>query len=486
MQQARKEAAWQPRRIVYNDDAGAAWEASPEAFINARLRQTVNTQVDLVTFDPRWLDDVCLYPTKVAEVVHGNALIQAGYDPVQLALQYCHEHNIEFFPTIRMNDIHDALPGLVEQRATWKKEHPDYLLGTHEDWDKYPQSSPHKWWVSKDYAISAVRDRQFLQIQELCENYDIDGIELDWFRSPQFFRPTLDLQPTTPEQNAMMNDFMRRIRKMTERVSRQRGRPLLVAVRIPMSVQRSLSIGLDIVTWLRDDLCDIVTVGGGYVPMAMAPQVREMAEFVHQYDRPLYACISASGMREELNSVEAWRGAAMNIWYAGADAVYTFNFFPAEPDERLSQMGSPETLRGLDKIYAIDYIVVEDFEGDLRPGLVAPDRLPRQVQAGTWTELHLPVGENVAANAPAGKSAVTQLRIRCEQLPESAEIIAQLNGQDLGAGLRSEVSGNANWLSWQPNPSEVRLGENIIKLTNAAPASGSLTVDRLHLVVHYQ
>ena len=231
MQQARKEAAWQPRRIIHNDDGGAAWEVSPEAFLNARLRKTVDTQVDLVTFDPRWLDDVCLYPTKVAEVVPDNPLIEAGYDPVQLALEYCHEHNTEFYPSIRMNDIHDSLPDLRKGMSTWKKEHPDYLLGHDGDWDKYPIESPRAWWTLKDYAVPAVRERQFLQIQELCDNYDIDGVELDWFRSPIFFQPTLDLQPTAPEHNAMMNDFMRRIRKMTERVGRQRGRPVLVAGR---------------------------------------------------------------------------------------------------------------------------------------------------------------------------------------------------------------------------------------------------------------
>ena len=53
----------------------------------------------------------------------------------------------------------------------------------------------------------------------------------------------------------------------------------------------------------------------------------------------------------------------MNVWHAGADGVYTFNFFPAQRDERLSQMGSVETLKGLDKVYSIDYMVVETFEG---------------------------------------------------------------------------------------------------------------------------
>ena len=106
-----------------------------------------------------------------------------------------------------------------------------------------------------------------------------------------------------------------------------------------------------------------------------------MAALAHQHDVPVYACISTSGMRGELSSdelssselasletwqtrggaVKSWRGAAMNIWHAGADGVYVFNFFPDRPDERFSQLGSPETLKGLDKIYAVDCLA--DFFG---------------------------------------------------------------------------------------------------------------------------
>ena len=50
----------------------------------------------------------------------------------------------------------------------------------------------------------------------------------------------------------------------------------------------------------------------------------------------------------------------MNSWYAGADGIYVFNFNPPEnweplPDSmtKLRQLGSPETLKGLDKIYGV-------------------------------------------------------------------------------------------------------------------------------------
>jgi len=109
-----------------------------------------------------------------------------------------------------------------------------------------------------------VRDYIFRILEEVCQRYDVDGIELDWMRHPKFFRPTTDGNPATPEQVEMMNDLVRRIRAMTERVAEQRGRPLLVATRVTLNVEHSLDLGLDLKTWLEEDLVDIVTVGGGY------------------------------------------------------------------------------------------------------------------------------------------------------------------------------------------------------------------------------
>ena len=79
-------------------------------------------------------------------------------------------------------------------------------------------------------------------------------------------------------------------------------------------------------------------------------------------------------MEEE--TIRSKRAAAMNIWYVGADGVYTFNFFPTKRDERFDQLGSLQTLKGLDKVYCVDRMAIEKFPPKSRWALVAPDRLP--------------------------------------------------------------------------------------------------------------
>jgi len=432
MEKERKIITQRPRRIIYNDDGVDAQKKTPEEFINMRLRQLVDTQVDTVTFDVFSSDNVAAYPSKVVQIAgppsHPYTMLQSGHDPLAIAVKYCHGHGIEFFASFRMNDIHESMPDNNRRRiADWKRQHPDYLLGRETDWERYPWSSPRKWWAAKDYAVAEVRDRQFQVIEEICHNYDVDGIELDWWRSPLFFRPTLDLQPAENEHRDIMTEFVRKIRNTTEQAGRQRNRPIIIACRIPMSVQRCRDIGLDVERWLKEDLFDIMILSGGYVPKAMAPSVRRMAQFGHRFDVPVYACISASFMREQYASNEAWRGAAMNVWQAGADGIYTFNLFPQESDPRYSQMGSPETLKGLDKIYAVDYIVENQLEGDLRPGLVAPGRLPVELQLDAWIGVNLPIGEDLAANAPAGKEAHTELSLRFAGMVAGDQVTVTIN-----------------------------------------------------------
>jgi hypothetical protein len=450
LKRARKAVVRQPRKMIYNDDNVDAQTRTPEEFIAARLRHMPGTQVDLVTFDPFSMDNIAIWPSKVSEVdKEMYPLFISGYDPVALALSFCHEHEIEFYPSFRMNDIHESRHKEWWRTAVWKREHPEYLLGKHGDNHRYPPSSPRAWWAAKNYEVPEVRERQFLVIQEICEDYDIDGIELDWFRSPMFFRSTLDLRPVEARHVRIMTDFVRRIRDMTERVGQKRGRPIPIACRVPMSVECSLAVGLDLKTWLEEDLVDMMILGGGYAPMAMAPSVKKMVEFCREYDAPTFACISASGMKDRYgrDNVESWRGAAMNIHHAGA-GVYLFNVhyglkpldagpkyhkYRSSPRQvqLYKELGSIETLKGTDKIYAVDSIVKDTFEGDLRPGLVVPGRLPAELRPGKWTKIVVPVGEDIVSNAPDGKQAHVRLHVGAKGLSLEHRLGIRLNGSTI-------------------------------------------------------
>jgi hypothetical protein len=323
--------------------------------------------------------------------------------------------------------------------------------------------------------------------------YDIDGIDMDWFRHPRFFRETNEDRPVTPEHVAMMNDFVRKVRALTERAASTRGRPFLVSCRVPLSVERCMAIGLDIKTWLDEDLVDILEFGGDLGPMAMAPQLRTMTELAHRYRVPAMANICGSGLQpaHTYYTNEAWWGAAMNAWQAGVDGIYTFNLFPEKPDERLSRIGSPDTMKGLDKIYAIDPIEPKDFWGFDRAALVVPDRLPVTLVPNANATAKLPVGEDIAADAPEGKMPHATLRIRVSAAAQGDQLHVTLNGADLGNATPEGPLGptpTPAWFKLAPPIDGIRPGDNLLEVRLDTPRAGDspILMDRLELDVSYQ
>jgi hypothetical protein len=316
---------------------------------------------------------------------------------------------------------------------------------------------------------------------------------MDFFRSPRFFKPTTDGLPVSDEQVAMMNDLIRGIRRTTERISIERRRPLLITCRVPLSVERGLAIGLDIETWLDEDLIDMVTFGGDLAPMAMAGQLATMTELAHSHGVPAYANIGGSGMQRGQGYVEpeAWWAAAMNAWHGGADGIYTFNLFPTEPNIRYSHLGSPETLKGLDKLYAIDPIEPKNLWGFNRSGLVIPDRLPIMPGPSGRCTATLPVGENIVANAPKDKSTHALLRLRFTGLVEGDHVVVRYSGQPpLIAKPTAKLTATAgtSWHEVPLNPDLVKAGNNriAIELATKRPVDTSILLDRLELNVTYK
>lgn len=508
MKKARKAAAWRPRRIMYNDDGCDTRPfTTPEEFLALRLRQLANTQVDTICYCTGGGGLFWAHLPKVGEAIGEfvldsdaqyvkdlcaglRALEKQGTDPLALAVQFGHEHGMETFWSSRMNDIEDSFAPWG--RSRWKREHPEYIFGKPEDWDKYEMTDPRKWWGALDFAVPEVREYLLRIFEDVFTRYDLDGIDMDWFRHPRFFRETDEDRPVTPEHVAMMNDFVRKVRVLTERVAAARNRPFLVSCRVPLSIERSLAIGLDLKTWLDEDLVDVLVFGGDLGPMAMAPQLHAMTELAHQYRVPAMANICGSGLQPAhgYSANEAWWGAAMNAWQAGADGVYVFNLFPTEPDVRLSRLGSPDTLKGLDKTYAIDCIEARDFWGFDRAALVVPDRLPITLVPDTDARAILPVGEDIAANAPEGTRAHACLRIRLSLAAQGAQLHVVLNGADLGMAA-PEAPLNATcaqaWFQLVPPLQNLRSGGNVleVRLSGAGVCAGPVLMDRLELNVTY-
>lgn len=362
---ARHKARMRPRRMIMNNDGNdlhhvdANRPTTPELFLTQRTAALAGSHVDAI-FYCTGVFNYYKHDTKAGELLlredgdgpHIRALLDQGTDPLELMTAFGHEHGLEVFWSMRMNDTHDSgNPALFCQ---WKADHPEYLVGT--KGVKYPYGCNR--WSSVDYGRAEVREKVFGILEDVCTRYDVDGIELDLFRHPVLFKPQMTGEAVTQAHCDLLTALVARIRRMADGVAAERDRPMLIAVRAPDSLGYCKALGIDLARWLEDDLVDIVT-GGGY--FRLEPW-ENLAALGKKYGVPVYACLVSrrlmdGGEPEAATALQVWRGEAYRAWQAGVDGIYTFNRFNPE-DPIFRELGDPKLLETLERIDRESYVAM--------------------------------------------------------------------------------------------------------------------------------
>jgi hypothetical protein len=96
--------------------------------------------------------------------------------------------------------------------------------------------------VVQNWAVPEVRAQKFALIRELCENYDLDGLELDFLRIYSFFRPD---ETTRDERCAIITGFVKEVRALLDRTARA-GRHRWLCARVPCYLEALDLLGLDL------------------------------------------------------------------------------------------------------------------------------------------------------------------------------------------------------------------------------------------------
>ena len=485
MAELRKKAKERRRRLIYNNDGNDIFNsrhATPESFLAKRIVPALDTQVDSI-FYCTGATTLYDHDTDVAERSddlhqamdfseplsinrHANMhmLRRAGVDCLSLVTRRVHEAGLEVFWAHRVNDIHDNNTDWLLSK--WKRAHPEYLMGTREDAKQYDISHPRFMWSTLDFEKPEVLDYLYRITEEVCQRYDVDGSEIDYFRHPLFFRPNLEYKPATAQQLDILAGFQRRIREMAYREGNRRGRPILVAVHVPLSVEKCLHVGIDVDRWLREDLLDLLVTGSGYQPLSMP--MKQMVDLGHAHAVPVYPNISDSGMAQWGNRIEAWRGAASNVWQSGADGIHIFNHFPETPNDPVFMTaGDSQELAKLDKIFGIDNTA--EYYGCLEQGIVQSQLLPVTFgRSGQPVEVNLPVGDDLTAAAKAGKLASALLHVQYLARNPNDKVELYLNGTLVALENEDAEKGR---VTYRPDQQLYRTGDNTLgfRLTVSRP-----------------
>jgi hypothetical protein len=479
IKEMRRQAAEQRRRIIFNSDGGDVVRGMTEPTVENLLKQRTNTladtQVDSLFYTTKATGlDLFTHHTKIGTLFttrdagydnnQTGQLFEKGIDPLKVMVNFAKQNNMEVFWSLRMNDTHDGgdneygPANLAANRL--KMAHPEFMLGTAK---KRPK---HGAWTALDYGRPEVRERAFRLLEEVCRNYDIDGIELDYFRHVVFFRSTARGELATDKERAAMTAMMVRVRKMADEIGQKRGRPILIAVRVPDSVEYCRAVGLDLERWLANDLVDLLVLSSYF-------QLNEWDYSValgHKYGVKVYPSLDESRLQDKSASARrmtnlAYRARAADVWRSGADGVYIFNYpFDGDPNVKLmSELGSAESLAQLDKDYfgsirgvrgaksSRGYLPYQPY---LKVETLSSDN-PKTIKPGATATAKITLGEKLDRLS----NASLKLRLDLGDAKAAEDFRVAINGNNLNVKRTAD-----DWFECEPAVSDLRLGLNSVEV----------------------
>ena len=297
------------------------------------------------------------YPSKVMPLYDQEGYrkwVAEGVDIMRIFLEATKERGLEAFYSYRVNGSDNDL--VVTREIPMKQRHPEWLLAG-------PWAPDRK--IFWDFRNREIRDYKLSILREVVENYDFDGIEIDFARGPI----TLPLGQQWKYRHHL-TDFMSKVRALTLEAAERRGRPILLAARLPASIEGCRIDGIDIETWTRRQLLDIIALG-----------CRSFEGDVAAYRRLTAGTpIKLLGGSDEHHTsdgydwppIEVLRGVFANWWQQGVDGIYCFNWTYAmkEDADRIGallhdyrmapvhrrlyrEIGDPEMLRRKDKTFVV-------------------------------------------------------------------------------------------------------------------------------------
>ena len=365
------------RRIIYNDDSQGVHEARPgharedlEAWVDKPFaRIPIDTYAWCIAFP-----DVCMHDTKAGEVygdrfseppnsavVAIRELREQGTDVLKVAARRTHRHGAEIVASVRMNDTHGMFADRQDpQMSQFLIDHPEFVI-------KRQDGIPER---ALDYSFPEVRAHRLAILRELTENYEIDGLELDFTRWAKLFA-----RNEAPFKSGIMTEFVREVRGILDEAAQKKGKERLV---LGAQVLESLYLchlsGLDPQTWVEQGWMDFLIQCDFNCTNPQIP-VAEFAAFCkdsgcthhvrmgnmmggtwngkpHMSRRKVVQYKGNPGYGGLLLTPEEGRGAAANAYGFGADGVGLWNICCNMGDRHKTGATGPDRLKFQEDMFA--------------------------------------------------------------------------------------------------------------------------------------
>ena len=315
---------------------------------------------------------------------NARLLDQRGLDPYRIWIARCREKKISPWLSLRMNDVHNAddIDNYIHS-SFWRK-HPEY-------W-RVPGGGS---WTDRalDYAVPEVRGHAMAYVRELLERYDPDGLELDWMRFGYHFRTGKEA-----EGAALLTQFTRDVRGLTQEVSKKRGHPIQLGARVPTLPDAARALGMDGVTWVREGLVDMLVPTPFWATTDFQIPMEQWREQIGGAGKKTVLAAGAEILVRAYPAAEpveaditSTRGFAASSRHRGADAIYLFNYM--DPAPMTGGKAAYQTLLqeglGLDTVTKKPRRHVVTYRDTVAPGMSNDVRLPVPGFKGGAFQVHI-------------------------------------------------------------------------------------------------
>lgn len=345
-----------PFRVLYSNDTTnimscvSPFRKAGEGFSARALQATVD-EVSAHGVDAHFLQPglgvVPMWPSKVIPLGSHYAWIKERYgqgpdsfgryvikggDVVAVFIERCRAQGQAAFVSFRLNDAHhkefaEPVPGhkpgasIGMSVTPFYCDHPEYRI---------KRDSTRGADLVLNWAVPEVRAEKLALITELCENYDLDGMELDFLRFYSFFRTA---EISRDERCAIMTAFVVSVRATLDRTARP-GKRRWLCVRVPCYLAALDLLGIDLPAMVHAGV-DMVNASAHYY----TTQQHDLAKIRAQVpDAALYfeMCHSTWNGPKLKDGYDVfpfrrttpvqYRTTAHLAYTCGADGVSLFNF----------------------------------------------------------------------------------------------------------------------------------------------------------------
>jgi len=364
-----------PLKVLFNNDGGDLYRIKSKGadavkdFLVHRHEGLLDKEVDVVCYTTQTSPvGITCAQSDIADTFYREVsgrcsaplkeLMGQGTDPLRESIAFSHAHGMMGFWGIRMNDCHDSFRGCEELFAPWKAAHPELLVGSAEE------RPPYAYWSALDFGRAEVREMTVRVLSEGMARYDVDGIDLDFCRHWCLFKSAAWGDVPSQEECDALTAMMRQIRARAEEIAAQRGRPMLILVRVMDSIDACRAMGIDLPRWCEEGLVDMVS-GGSELRLNQPDYWAGVARRYPQVH--FYMCQTEAQIKGEnpilgrnYNPLN-FRGQAAAAYHAGLYGIHAFNqYFPSVPSSSyLAEIDDPEKLLGLNKMYYFSQVFLQ-------------------------------------------------------------------------------------------------------------------------------